>query len=178
MWLERSALTDDPFMLVMNQVRQSNTASSRLMEHFIMSEVIDFEMDRQDLLSGIRQSSSSRRLTYKECNPSLSVHYVYTDRHSINEIHRLSFTRFRVSSHNLVCETGRWNRRGRGRLPLEERLCVCGLVQTERHVVQQCPRTHHIRQSYSFNTIEEVFSDQFTPDISCKIIHEILSTYD
>ncbi|KAK7074213.1 hypothetical protein SK128_018360, partial [Halocaridina rubra] len=54
--------------------------------------------------------------------------------HTINELHRLSFTRFRVCGHSLVCETGRWNRRGRGRLLPEERLCMCGDVQNERHL--------------------------------------------
>ena len=46
---------------------------------------------------------------------------------------------------SLACETGRWNRRIRGRLPMNERLCECGSVKTERHVKLDCPRTQHIR---------------------------------
>lgn len=73
-------------------------------------------------------SESSRRKIYKEINPDFGVHQVYNVRHTIHETQRISFTQFRVSGHSLACETGRWNRRGRGRIPMEERLCVCGQV--------------------------------------------------
>ena len=72
----------------------------------------------------IIHSDSSRRVTYKDLNPNFVVHEIYRTKHTIVGKHRLSFTRFRVSGHSLMCETGRWNRRGRGRLPLEDRLPV------------------------------------------------------
>ena len=57
----------------------------------------------------------------------------------------MAFTRFRVSGHILTKETGRWNRRGCGRLPFEG-VCVCGgAVQTERHLVENCPMTEYKR---------------------------------
>ena len=77
-------------------------------------------------------------------NTNLSVHEIYKKRHNISEFHRMAFTRFILSSQSLAVETGRWNRRGRGRLPMEERLCSCGMIQTEEHVVCQCPRSQHI----------------------------------
>ncbi|MPC37377.1 hypothetical protein E2C01_030851 [Portunus trituberculatus] len=49
-----------------------------------------------------------------------------------------AFRRFRVSAHSLAVEVEKWNRRGRGRLPLEERLCPSGEIQTEGHVAQHC----------------------------------------
>ena len=55
---------------------------------------------------------------------------VYRNRRFTNDVQRVSFTRLRVSGHNLAIETGRWDRRGRGRLPPEERLCACGEVCT------------------------------------------------
>ena len=63
---------------------------------------------------------------------------------NINELERMEWTRLRLSSHSLAVEVGRWNRRGRGRLPMEERLCVCGQIQTEQHVIEICPRTQPI----------------------------------
>ena len=171
-------MNDDPLVLSMNLVIASNTATSRLIQQYISSDMRDMEDNRQELVASIVNSDSSKRKTYTELNPSFDIHFVYKNKHSINEIHRIAFTRFRVSGHNLACETGRWNRRGRGRLPMQERVCPCGQVQTEIHVVQHCPNTHHIRQMYGFSTIKDIFSEQFGPEIVCKIIYEILEIYD
>ena len=108
----------------------------------------------------------------------MDVYDIYFRKHNIFEIHRIAFTRFRVSSHSLAVETGRWNRRGRGRLPLEERLCSCGLVQSEEHVISICPQSQQIRNSYGFSCINDLMSGRFDNDIVCKIIYEILDLYD
>ena len=92
----------------------------------------------------------------------------------INEFHRISFTRFRLCGHSLAIETGRWNRRGRGRLPVEERLCGCGLLQTERHVIEVCPLTDHLRNYYNVNVFEDLFTDVFPHERVCKMLHEVL----
>ena len=130
-----------------------------------------------DVNNQILLSNSSRCEVYKYMNPSLSVHPVYRVRHNINEFHRLSFTRSRVSGHNLGIETGRWNRRGRGRIPVEERLCECGSVQTEQHVIQDCPKSLQIRDTYHFDCMEDLFSSTYSDEIVCKIIHDILKLY-
>ena len=65
-----------------------------------------------------------------------------------------------------------------GRLPVEERLCVCGDIQTERHVLQDCTLTQQIRDSHNFSTIEDIFSDTFDDDLTCKIIRQILDVYN
>ena len=59
---------------------------------------------------------------------------------------RVNITRLRLSSYNLKVETGRWSQ-----TPREARLCTCGSgdVQTERHIIENCPLTLHIRQKYS-----------------------------
>ena len=88
----------------------------------------------------------------------------------------MSFTRFRVSGHSLAVETGRWNRRGRGRLPMEERLCVCGQVQTEQHVVEQCPITSDIRVRYGLYRID-LFNRKYSDEVSVKITHDILNLF-
>ena len=92
----------------------------------------DHLLDTESLKASIRQSESSRRKVYCDIiNSDLSTHSIYIDKHNIYEPYRIALTRFRISSHNLAVETGRWNRRGRGILPMEERLCSCGLIQSE-----------------------------------------------
>ena len=177
MWQERCEYTDDPLVFVINVVRNSNTVTGRLITDYISNDVVDISQAMQSVITSISESASSRKVTYKDINPSFTVHDIYKVKHNVNECHRLSFTRFRVSGHSLACETGRWNRRGRGRLPMNERLCVCGSVQTERHVVQDCPRTQYIRDSHQFVTIEQLFSYKFSMAMTCKIIHDILCVY-
>ena len=177
-WQQRSTLNDDPLVHAINLVRNSNTSTSRLVRNYITREVVSLDQDRQNLIHNIAQSESSRRLTYKYMNPDFVVHPIYNTRHSTNETHRISFTRFRLSGHTLTCETRRWNRRGRGRLPLEERLCQCGAVQTEQHVVQYCPLSQHLRISYSFTDIPDLFTGRLNQNITCKIIHDILNLYE
>ena len=126
----------------------------------------------------IMASSGSRCVVYRTLNPTLALHPVYRDRHTIDDRHRMSFTRFRVSGHSLAVETGRWNRRGRGRLPVEERLCVCGQVQTEQHVVEHCPITSDIRVRYGLYRIQDLFNDKYSNDISVKITHDILNLFN
>ena len=176
--LERSYMRDDPLNFAINLVSNDNTATGRLIRRYTTTNARDPQIDRQEIISSLVNSDSSRRKTYVEINPSFVIPSVYKTHYKINESHRISFSRFRVSGHNLACETGRWNRRGRGRLPLDERVCVCGCVQTEFHVVEHCPNTQHLRQTYGFNTMPELLCGNLPPDIMCKIVHEILETYN
>ena len=74
-------------------------------------------------------------------------------------------------------ETGRWNRRGRGRLPMEERLCTCCLVQSEEHIINECPLSQSIRDNYAFTSINELMAESFPKETVCKIIYEVLELY-
>ena len=174
---ERAQLVDDPLMYVLNLIVNTNTVTGRTVNQMITQNVPEPSIAMQNVKDNLANNISSRRVTYMTINPDLEHHYVYKERHTINETHRLSFTKLRTSGHSLACETGRWNRRGRGRLPLEERICRCGEIQTESHVVQYCPLTHDIRQQYQFSLLQELFSDNCHPAMACKIIHEILSVY-
>ena len=132
------------------------------------------ERIRRELL----HSDSSRRITYRELmNTDLSTHDIYTTRHTVNELHRIAFTRFRVSAHSLAVETGRWNRRGRPRLPVDERICQCGAVQTEEHVVMHCPLSEHVRSLYNITSVHDIFSGRLPSEVLCKIIFDILNLY-
>ena len=110
-------------------------------------------------------------------NAGLGVHDIYSKKHIINENYRIALTRFRVSSHSLAIETGRWNRKGRGSLTIEERLCTCGQVQTEEHVIGHCPISQHLRDQYGFSSIADLMSNKFSLEVSCKIIYKILNLY-
>lgn len=179
MWRERSGLDDDPLMFIIGLVTNANTVTGRCVRGFLLHDPGKLDGVRHDLIDGIINSNSSRRITYKNLiSNDFSIHHVYSNKHTINEMHRMSFTKFRVSGHHLACETGRWNRRGRGRLPLEERVCICGQVQTERHVVQECPCTQYIRDRCGYTSLEQLFSDMYEPAKVCEIIHEILHVYN
>ena len=93
------------------------------------------------LRSKISGSESSRRKTYYEFNPQLTHHIIYTE--NVPEYLRIAFTRIRLGSHRLKIETGRW-----ARIPIEERLCTCGAVQNESHVLLHCPVSDPFRRHF------------------------------
>ena len=94
----------------------------------------------------IRGSVSTRRTTYLSINPDLSASPLSSVIYGIPEYYRIACTRIRTSSHRLRVETGRW-----ARIPMESRLCRCGEIQTEEHVLLRCPLTEDIRSSYAIS---------------------------
>ena len=95
----------------------------------------------------------SKAVKYKQINPELKVHQVYKSVCHIEERKRVVFTKFRLSSHSLKIETGRW-----ARIDPEERLCDCGEgVQDESHVVFDCKWTELIRVKYGISN--QVYND-------------------
>ena len=110
-------------------------------------------------------------------NPELKVHEVYRSKIKVNEMERISWTQFRINAHSLAVEEGRWNRRGRGRLPLEERLCSCGNIQTEQHVVADCQRTLHIRQQFNLMSFKNLMLERQDFISVCSIAHRILAEF-
>ena len=72
----------------------------------------------------------------------------------MNSKDRLSFTKFRISSHNLKIETGRHSRPP---IPADQRYCsfCTNSVEDEFHVIMVCPRYHFIR-NHVFNTIDRI----------------------
>ena len=97
------------------------------------------------IVDKLRTLDTSKVRTYKEINPELSVHPVYTSKEYINERERLSFTKFRLSSHHLKIETGRW-----ARIEVENRVCDCGNgIQNEHHALFVCSRTESERRRFN-----------------------------
>ena len=98
---------------------------------------------------------------------------MYISDEYVEERKRISFTRFRLSSHNLKIELGRWSR-----IPRENRLCACGEIQDELHVAIKCPKTDELREKYedSFNvsTMNELMSKQYVVEF----IHDCIKLYE
>ena len=105
-----------------------------------------------DTLENLKETFSTvpgtRAATYRSINPNLQVHPVYTSAEYIEEKKRITFTRFRLSSHRLKVETGRWSRMLR-----EDRVCGCGsgAVQDENHVLFDCLKTEGVRERHGIS---------------------------
>ena len=74
--------------------------------------------------------NESKLGVYKTINPNLSP----ADAKDIPEFERTLITRYRCGSHYLEIEKGRFLRKLR-----QDRLCICGSIQTLNHVVFDCP---------------------------------------
>ena len=177
MRFERNNMDDDPLNFAMNIILSMNTPVAKLVQNMTRTNVPNITTLISNVQETVRNSEGSRYVVYREINPEIEVHQIYKCKHSINDRFRISFTRLRLSGHNLAIETGRWNRRGRGRLPIEERLCECGLVQTEKHVIECCPKTQQLRNKFGIRTLSELFSD-IDNSVQCKFIHAVLEMYD
>ncbi len=128
LWSEMHDSLDDPWTHAVRLTLASNTATGRYINSLIHNSLDDVKLRIENLKSNIMRFVSSRRIVYLEMNTSLTVHHIYSYRGKVNELYRIAFSRLRVICHNLATETGRWSRRGRGRLEVSERLCPCGAV--------------------------------------------------
>lgn len=68
------------------------------------------------------------------------------------------------------------------RIPREERLCVCGELQTESHVLLQCERNIEARETYLwgnrvFVNLNSLFSEM-PPDKCCAFVYCALKTFE
>ena len=151
--VERVNLVDDPLVYCINIVTRYNAA---------FSEIIG--------------ETGSRCVVYHAINPEFTVQMAYRDRHTVNNRYRMSFTRLYVSGHRLSIETGRWNRRGRGWLPRAECHCVCGNVQTEKHV-EEFQASSDIRDSVILTNKNYSFNETHSHEESFMIIRDILKLY-
>ena len=178
MWAEREGMFDDPFAHAMNLIRNTNIPTARLINNLIEIDVDDVGQSINNLYQKVLSSQSSKCMYYKEINPNLIVHGIYSGKNStVNELERMSWSKLRLSAHSLAIETGRWNRRGRGRLPIEERLCQCGCVQTERHVFENCIHSQHFRNLYNISSLPDLVSERQDFPQVCHIVHKILDIY-
>jgi hypothetical protein len=144
MMQEREGMeNEDPLMHVLQLVRQSNTSSWKYIQNLLQGN-INFETQGiehlQDYIK-VNVASKSKFATYISMNETLESPPLYNG--EIPEYRRISVTRLRLVAHQLKIETGRWSR-----LERDRRLCTCGEVQTERHVIEVCQLSEHVRQNH------------------------------
>jgi hypothetical protein len=119
------------------------------------------------LVRNFANETGTKAVTYRKMNPSLQTHQVYTTKEYVNERARLTFTKFRLSSHSLKVETGRWSR-----IAHEDRLCDCGeAVEDEYHVLFSCTKTDDVRRRFGVDVglYEDVGAMMDTMDLKLLI---------
>ena len=178
MWQDRNLMNDDPLIHVMRIALDYNDATSRYITDLTRNEHDDLLEAQEILKSKIRNSVSNRVIFYRLINPELQVHELYLRKSiGVKELERISWTKLRVSAHSLAVVRGRWNRRGRGSLPWEDRLCSCGQVQTETHVIENCPVSLDLRITHSITTVDDLMVHRTDYASVCGIVHKLLSLY-
>ena len=116
----------------------------------------------------LRTVGGTKFRTYLTINPDLSGHRMYTHKTAdVPDRDRVSASRLRLSSHRLAVETIRWSRK-----PPNERLCLCGDVQTEEHVICFCPRMALARSRFDeirFTSIADFFGCDDVRSAVCRM---------
>ena len=122
----------------------------------------------QEWTADVRETSSGRLFQ----NIKTDFGYEkYLD--TLNKSLRIPLTRFRLSSHTLYIERGRWNKPRK--IPMNERLCaVCGVIESEYHCLIACPRfvnerrgrlTDGLRERPCMNELVKFFKSKSDNDL-------------
>ncbi len=174
----REYIPDDPLMFALKLNREVNSPAWKYISGVLAVGTNAVDQDMIDRKEKIRNTNSTRMGTYLSLNPNLSCHRVYKAAPpfaTVPEWQRIAFTRFRLSSHRLRIETGRWSR-----IPREQRLCDCGAnePQDEKHVLLSCTRTQTVRQKYSTVFTTPLVSDLMENEGVCECIYETLKCFE
>jgi hypothetical protein len=140
--LNRNDFNDLPVGRAIQLARQLKSPMALYMDKLLEVPHCIINQAKAKIMERVENSTQTRLTTYRSINSELKLHPVY-DCTRIYESVRITFSRMRLSSHYLRIETGRWSR-----LPREHRLCICGLVQSEEHVLLYCPETDRIRSEH------------------------------
>ena len=161
---------EDPFMFVYQLCQQAKTPCAKYVNALLQKGDI-IEDDIREIKLRVRESNGSKFVTYRELNPDLDVCAIYTD-NRVNELNRIKVSQLRLSSHNLAIETGRWSR-----IPRDRRLCSCGEVQTELHVICYCTLTEPCRRNKDVDTsgLSEFFRSD--PRSVCSVSSDSLAIF-
>ena len=127
-------------------------------------------------LSEIRESimnqapSASKFVTYWTSNPTLDVHPLYSTKSpTLPDYLRINFTRYRLSSHRLRIEIGRWSR-----TPREQRVCPCGTGTQDKIHIFHCPKVRDIFESADkeYDSPLDIFNDVTVEDL--QVLYKVL----
>ena len=163
---------ETPLFKIYKLCEENKTKGHQFIKKCINSSITE-NVDK--FKEGFNRVQGSKAVVYKEMNTDLRVHDVYTTGGYIDERKRVSFTKFRLSSHRLKIETGRWSR-----IPRDNRLCECGDVQDEVHVALYCPKTNALRNKYNFDNREILSLNDLMKKTSVNVvefIHECMELY-
>ena len=170
---KRQGSENDPLMFVLHLAMASRTSMGIYLNELLAGSDF-YQTGLQSLQDSVKQSERTKLVAYTSMNPQMKVHNVYLQLSPvIPEYQRLAFTRLRLISHNLRIETGRWSR-----LPREDRLCSCGDVQTEQHMIELCPITKPVRDANPHMTFKfaEFFNVNNNKDI-CNALYLMMDLY-
>ena len=104
---ERNDVMNDPLMFTLSLSHRENHVVSRYINE-VMEEVDILASDLRVRKEKIQLSTRTQLMTYQIMNPNLSVHPLYESIDRVGDDYlRISFSRFRLSSHRLKIETGR-----------------------------------------------------------------------
>ena len=111
---------------------------------------------KRSITDKTRVHSYSALDEYKLLNPNLKTPEMNIRTQCIiNEMDRQTLTKYRSGSHMLKMATGYFQR-----IPIEERLCTCGELQTLEHVVLHCRTTALLRLNGSPDSLHSFFEDE------------------
>ena len=169
---QRQGMEDDPFAYALHKAEQARTPCARYIE-----AVQDYspQDDADALQRRIRESERTKFATYRTLmNPDLVPHVLYTCS-ATKEHERIATTRFRLSSHNLAIERGRWSR-----VPPDSRVCPCGPIQNEQHVFTACRLNSDTRIMFSNHVLQlpDFFLETNAEAAElCHICYELMKVY-
>ena len=169
---------EKPFQFVYNMCRDANTPGYRCLERSGLPS--DDTNGLQKIVNYVREKATgaTKLTTYiADMNPDMTVHPVYRTRSFVKDYKRQAFTRLRLMSYNLRVEKGRWSR-----TPREQRVCQCDgvQVQTESHVLIECPLSARCRDTYNmltFTDIRELLQENNHVHELCGYINDVLNNY-
>ena len=161
---------EDPLWKAMELSRSADTKSYRQIQALLEDHLDVVKEDKAQRAETLKRSIATKRMTYVNLNPSLAQHKVY-ENDTLQEYKRIEFTRYRLSSHNLKVETGRW-----GRIERANRTCTCatGGIQDECHVLFRCNFTSNLRQKYNIqsDSLESIYNEK-SDETLCDIFYEL-----
>ena len=171
-----SHFAGSPVEFAINSALKARSPMGLLLDQILSDPTDPITMDIDRRKATVLTAQSSRFSSYREFNPDLLVHPMYSkhkDQNGVPEAHRIATTRMRLGSHWLRIETGRWSR-----LPREQRLCPCGEIQSESHVLLNCPLAEHLRnqnQDLNFIQLNQLMNCQMKT--LCKFCYLVLNFF-
>ena len=183
LWEERQHMVDDPWVHAVKLVLATNTTTCKYIRGLITDKLDDYVIGCNCLKQSIRDSTSSRRVTYRQLNPDLTVDVCYLKGETVKENYRIAYSQFRLSGHKLYSIRVR-EVEGTGEVADAYRLRnVCALAGASKqnymymYVLESCPLTGDIRARYSFTSWSQMLlhmRDQF--DVP-QIVYNVLSYF-